>query len=691
MSNVIKLNGYDVKDFSGVHYNAADGKTVAEKLQARQNIGASSTEIESVVSEATLRLHAGEYVIPHAWINSSGVVTAVAAASIGGAADYDLVVYQVYPGDIIEEITTDPAIIIFAYYVDAPAVGSTSYNGARRASSYTTLTNETVPAGVGWIAIRKPSGGSITFDNATYLDKRIAEVETRAEQTIKKYATVADLIADRFALQVGEIVETLGYYSISDGGGTMYRIITDTPAWHAVTLGGSPTKYAEQIRHETPVNALSVGIHGDGTNPDGNNSNLFQRATNISDVYFPAGTYLFDSTLLPRHNVLGAAYERSYGPTTVFKSAVSSGYVIKLDSSALNIIIANIGIVIEADGVGGIQYRNTAYTNHVLQGVNISGIGSSGIGISIDPTISISRYVYADHLSIRGKGNGYTSTGIYITSGGADIKLSNIEVMACQIGVYAVGGILYGDNWHIWTSATDATSAWWADTVALQIDQYVRFMGANIYLDSAHNFIKGTGEGFADIANLMILSDNHVFNLSGGYIANGCKLFAHGGVIYQGDTFAYLFDNVTLSDVMFLTDNAFSDIYPHAPVIGQEKTSGYVVSLTGEPFEDIAEFVAGSGAYGKICLMLDDDVCELTVSGGTLTKTDIVGQPAVYYVKAGDLVHIAIAGDYEVAQVEYTLHNSGVRALNYGLTRQRLGGEYERTTYDSAATLTEIE
>ena len=43
MSNVIKLNGYDVRDPHGVHFDSADGLTDAQQAQARQNVGAAST------------------------------------------------------------------------------------------------------------------------------------------------------------------------------------------------------------------------------------------------------------------------------------------------------------------------------------------------------------------------------------------------------------------------------------------------------------------------------------------------------------------------------------------------------------------------------------------------------------------------------------------------------------------------
>lgn len=56
MSNVIKLNGYDVRDPSAVHYDAADGKTLAEQIQARANMDAvSGNDFDRLKNAATVQ------------------------------------------------------------------------------------------------------------------------------------------------------------------------------------------------------------------------------------------------------------------------------------------------------------------------------------------------------------------------------------------------------------------------------------------------------------------------------------------------------------------------------------------------------------------------------------------------------------------------------------------------------------
>lgn len=50
MSNVIKLNGYDVRDPKAVHFDGADGLTDAQKAQAVDNIGAAPATLENAVA-----------------------------------------------------------------------------------------------------------------------------------------------------------------------------------------------------------------------------------------------------------------------------------------------------------------------------------------------------------------------------------------------------------------------------------------------------------------------------------------------------------------------------------------------------------------------------------------------------------------------------------------------------------------
>lgn len=50
MSNVIKINGYDVRDPKAVHFDGADGLTDAQKAQAVDNIGAAPATLENAVA-----------------------------------------------------------------------------------------------------------------------------------------------------------------------------------------------------------------------------------------------------------------------------------------------------------------------------------------------------------------------------------------------------------------------------------------------------------------------------------------------------------------------------------------------------------------------------------------------------------------------------------------------------------------
>ena len=163
----------------------------------------------------------GEYVIFHAWVDSSGVIQPVASSAIGGNSDYDMVVYKVTPGETISEITTDPITVVYASYVDSPTIGSVSYNNSRRSSSYNTLTDQTVPSGVNWIAVRKKAGTDITF---TYSGKtqNVANVTLYVQQEGDSRRTVLNVpggtgILPGSALTIVENPESSSFTPIDSG------------------------------------------------------------------------------------------------------------------------------------------------------------------------------------------------------------------------------------------------------------------------------------------------------------------------------------------------------------------------------------------------------------------------------------------------------------------------------------------
>lgn len=92
----------------------------------------------------------------------------------------------------------------------------------------------------------------------------------------------------------GSYAETLGYYSINDGGGALYQIVEDTPvSGYYETLNNG--LYAILILKNNTLNIRQLGAKGDGVN---NDTTIFQYAfNNFNNIYIPNGNYIVNGGL----------------------------------------------------------------------------------------------------------------------------------------------------------------------------------------------------------------------------------------------------------------------------------------------------------------------------------------------------------------------------------------------------------
>ena len=110
---------------------------------------------------------------------------------------------------------------------------------------------------------------NIDFTNGYNLDQIVGNInpdedgtlEVQLSKTIKYYNTVVDMKADT-KLQEGDLVETMGYYEVNDGGAAQYNIISsseniieDNGAYHQLNNG----LFAEIIIKNKTVNIKQFG------------------------------------------------------------------------------------------------------------------------------------------------------------------------------------------------------------------------------------------------------------------------------------------------------------------------------------------------------------------------------------------------------------------------------------------------
>lgn len=91
----------------------------------------------------------------------------------------------------------------------------------------------------------------------------------------------------------GSYARTLGYYSVNDGGGALYKILEDEPSGYHETLNIG--LYAELIEDNT-YNVKQYGIKADGETDNSVKLNAIL-ALGLSKIYFPNGTYYISSSI----------------------------------------------------------------------------------------------------------------------------------------------------------------------------------------------------------------------------------------------------------------------------------------------------------------------------------------------------------------------------------------------------------
>lgn len=119
--------------------------------------------------------------------------------------------------------------------------------------------------------------------------KETANVKEEVKQRITYFNTVNDMINNATIDNI--IVKTLGYYSVDDNGGALYKIVSNKPASYHVKI--NDTLYAILIT-DGWGNPRQYGARGDGINDD---TNAFIECFKNNKVYIPNGKYLLKTEI----------------------------------------------------------------------------------------------------------------------------------------------------------------------------------------------------------------------------------------------------------------------------------------------------------------------------------------------------------------------------------------------------------
>lgn len=152
---------------------------------------------------------------------------------------------------------------------------------------------------------------NIDFENGYSLDEIVGDInpdtngtlEVQLSKVIKYYNTVADMKADP-KLRPGDVVETLGYRTVNDGGQSTYHIkdslLNINPAIENATYIILNNSFVAELIYNNELNIKQFGAYGDGIHDDTNILNDFFDLENIKYRKVNKGTYLITDTVFVR-------------------------------------------------------------------------------------------------------------------------------------------------------------------------------------------------------------------------------------------------------------------------------------------------------------------------------------------------------------------------------------------------------
>lgn len=296
------------------------------------------------------------------------------------------------------------------------------------------------------------------------------------------------------------------------------------------------------------INVLELGVKNDGSEDI---SKIVNEATKQSALFFPPGTYKVEQPIHLKNSIFGSGYGRTGKSQNITK------FQSEINSKENNIGVFNIpsevplqieNLTIRCSGrESGIHIPECKQLNMVFFN-KVAILNVRGYGIYVKGTGS--RPIFLDNITISGAAD-YPegSTGIWLDT--ADNRLSNIEIMGCQIALELHKGFNYATNLHLWTGclAWKDNGKWWRGTRSVVLDEGAYLNVSNIYPDTSFYAFESKHKRCAlHVSNLFYFEDNStggapdfdgeffhnsgdfqsVFQVSGGEILLQVKLEKNG-------------------------------------------------------------------------------------------------------------------------------------------------------------------
>jgi len=353
--------------------------------QRIKGLEAADEEIKADLSYSENATKSGYNRLKHMYINSSGVVTAVAESAIGGISDYDLICYQVVPGKTIQSITIETST--YGFFVAKPSRASVTYDNSRLFLDGGTYTNISIPESCNWVAFRVPSGSNLTDYSAySFIDYLRSDIDDLEDDVGGLTSSLNDL--NTSAIKTISTISSGDLNDYTDNG--IYE--------HAAgaTVSNAPSDGGRLI--VSKIGSTTVQIYYATRVSTGNYGKSFYRilvgATIRDWVRIDGGNstkiaFFGDSVLWGAVKTINGS---SYTTTQANPTPVQTiGNI--LHAEVGNFAISGMGYVKRASENNKniyemVQATNLAGYTHVcfMAGDNDSSLGSSGIGDYTDTT-----------------------------------------------------------------------------------------------------------------------------------------------------------------------------------------------------------------------------------------------------------------------------------------------------------------
>ena len=276
--------------------------------------------------------------------------------------------------------------------------------------------------------------------------------------------------------------------------------------------------------YQNAVSVLTLGVKNDGSEDV---SEIVNRYTKETALYFPAGQYKVCQPLVIENPIFGAGYAR--GPQADAGHTWLISEIAHEDTDPLHetgvIRFGGSGhFTVENLNIRCHSYECGIYINPCVQStatfvnkVGIYNMRGYGLLATKGPETPgfASRPLFLQNMTIFGTADyPYPCVGIQLDDRIGDNRFANIEIMGTRIGVVQEASFVYATNMHIWTGCLGQkdNDQWWETTRSIVLGHGdANFLGDNIYVDTSYVLLEfRSPRNMLSINNFMSWEDGSI-------------------------------------------------------------------------------------------------------------------------------------------------------------------------------------